>query len=117
MGVDYVALAKTAKKLISENGQTVTFQTQARGTYNPSAGFSSSSNSTYTAEVVMLNTGKAEKGDGTQQGEEQPAICSSTTELKISDTATINGRKYRVTSVTKVQPATTVLYYDVLLAS
>jgi len=117
MGVDYVALAKTAKRLISENGQVVTIQTQARGTYNPAAGYASSSNSTYTASVVILNTGKSEKGEGTQQGEEQPAIATSVTDIKISDTATINGKSYRVTSVNKIQPATTVLYYDILLAS
>jgi len=117
MAIDYVGLAATAKRLITENGQVITFQTQSRGTYNPSAGFSSSSNSTYTASVVMLNESKEEKGDGTQQGEAQPAICTSTTEIKISDTATINGRSYRVTKVNKVQPATTVMYYDILLAS
>jgi hypothetical protein len=117
MSLDYTALAAMATRLITENGQSVTFQTKARGTYDPAAGFSSSSNSTYTAKVVLLNEAKEEAADDTIQSEEQPALCSSSTEPKISDTATINGRNYRVVSVTKVQPATTVIYYDIRLAS
>lgn len=117
MSLNYTQLAATATRLITDNGQSVTFQSKARGTYNPAAGFSSSSNSTYTAQVVLLNEAKEESADDTIQSEDQPAICSSTTEPKISDTATINGRNYRVVSVTKVQPAATVIYYDIRLAS
>lgn len=116
-GLNYPALAATAKKLITANGQPVTFKAKSRGSYNPAAGHTSQTASTYTAQVVMLDTPKAEQTEETKQFEIQNAIADSVTEPSISDTATINGRNYRVLSVTKIQPSTTVIYYELQLAS
>ncbi len=48
---------------------------------------------------------------------EQEALCSSTTEPAIGDAAEINSRNYRVTAVKRNQPAATVVFYEIRLAS
>lgn len=117
MSLNYTQLAATAKKLITDNGQLVTFKAKSRGAYNPAAGHTSQSTSTYTAQIVMLDKPKAEQTEETKQFEIQDAIAHSETEPSISDTATINGRNFRVLSVVRIQPATTVVYYELQLAS
>lgn len=116
MALNYAALAATAQRLITDNGQTVTVNRPARGAYDPAAGFSGSV-TTYSCEIVMLDEPKKESPDSTKQNEEQLALCYSATLPLISDTCTINGKEYRFLSVKTVQPATTVVYYEIRLSS
>jgi len=126
MAYNYTPLQKTATDLITKFGQAVTFTRRSNSTYNPADGtFGSSSTSTYTAQLVMLDKPITEEGASSitgvtksaMQEVEQEALCSSTTEPVIGDAAEVNGRNYRVTAVKRNQPASTVVFYEIRLAS
>ena len=119
MSIDYSRLQTTATDLITKFGQAVTFTRDTRSNYNPSTGNfgSTTMGQTIATKLVLINRPKQERSENTQQFNEQEALVSSSTALKINDRAAINGSNYRVTSVKTVQPASTVIYYELLLAS
>jgi len=117
MTVNYSALSSTAETLLTNFGQTVTFTRFARGTYVAASGMNSASSSTYTAKVVLFDQVKNEDGETTNQITEFPASMHSTTEPLVGDTATINGKSYRINEVQPVQPGTSVIYYELRLRS
>lgn len=117
MAFDYAPLASTADRILTDFGQSVTFSRFSRGSYNPSSGMSSTNQTTYTAKVVLFNESKAEESDNTTQVIEIPAVAYTSTPPKIGDTATINSEKLRVVEINPVQPATTVIYYELRLRS
>jgi len=114
MAFNYAALSSTASNLIGNFGQSVTFTRIAVTGYNPASG-SSSSTSTYTANIVLFSQIKNEDGETTTEVKEFPASMYSATEPKINDTVTINSQKLRIMEVTPLQPASEVIYYDVRL--
>ena len=115
MTIDYAALQSTAKTLITNNGQSVTFKKKARGSYNPQAGFASESSSTFTAQVVLLGSPKTEVAGELVKGRLLDASAYSDTEIEIGDTCTINSENWRVQEVDKIQPSTTIVYYEIKL--
>lgn len=117
MAFKYSDLTTTATRLITDFGQAVTFTRNGSVNYDPTAGVTSSSQSTYDAKVVLDGNLKIELGETTLAGKDIPASVSSTTAPKIGDTATINSENYRVTEVNPLQPAATVIFYDVRLRS
>ena len=112
MAFDYAPLASTATKMITEFGQAVTFTRNGNVTYDPTQGVSSSSQTTYDANIVLFAQIKNEEVDNSLAFKDFPALAYSATPPKIGDTATINGENYRVIEITPVQPATTVIYYE-----
>jgi len=60
---------------------------------------------------------KSEKEESSTVLVENEALCSSTTEPTIGDTATINSDQYKITAVKKIQPAATVVFYELRIAS
>tara|TARA_R110000764_G_scaffold35177_6_gene78547 strand:+ start:1264 stop:1620 length:357 start_codon:yes stop_codon:yes gene_type:complete len=118
MAFNYSPLNKTATNLITKFGQAVTFSRYARGEYSPNTGaFSSNVGQTYTAQVVILDQPKSEVEETSTLTVENDALCSSATEPTIGDTATINSDKFRITAVKKIQPASTVVFYELRIAS
>jgi len=117
MAFDYAPLASTATKMITEFGQVVTFTRNGNVTYDPTQGVSSSSQTTYDANIVLFAQIKNEEVDNSLAFKDFPAVAYSATPPKIGDTATINGENYRVIEITPVQPATTVIYYELRLRS
>ena len=126
MAFNYSPLNKTATDLIAKFGQAVTFSKKVTSAYQPeTGGFSNSVSSTYVAQIVILNEPKTEEGASSITGTtvsslqevENNALCSSTTEPTIGDTATINSDKFRITAVNKIQPAATVVFYELRIAS
>lgn len=117
MAFDYAPLASTATKMITEFGQAVTFTRNGNVTYDPTQGVSSSSQTTYDANIVLFAQIKNEEVDNSLAFKDFPALAYSATPPKIGDTATINGENYRVIEITPVQPATTVIYYELRLRS
>lgn len=123
MAFNYTPLATTATNLITNFGQSVTFTRRATSAYNPLSG-ATLGNTTYTAQIVLLNESKNEYGSNSVvvkpanglQEQEHNALCSSTTAPKIGDTATINSEHYRITGVKPTQPSTTVVMYELRLA-
>lgn len=117
MAFNYTPLATTATKLITDFGQSVTFTRFSSVNYNPAAGVASSSQTTYEAQVVLFDQLKVEDGETNLQVKEFPASMSSSTAPKIGDTATINSEKLRVVEINPIQPAATVVYYELRLRS
>ena len=117
MAFNYAPLASTATKLITNFGQSVTFTRNGSISYDPSSGVSSSSQSTYTANIALFNQIKNEGLETSVAEKEFPASMSSTTAPEISDTATINGESYRIVEVNPVQPGSSVVYYELRLRS
>ena len=116
MSFNYTPLNTTAKNLIAKFGQSVTFSRFTRTGYTPNAGMSSTG-STYTASVALLNEPKVEDGESSVERVGHKALVSSTTEPKIGDTATINSEKLRIQEVLSVKPSTAVVYYELRLGS
>ena len=117
MTISYSSLSTTAETLITNFGQTVTFTRFARGTYSTTQGFNSSSTSTYSAKIALFSQDKREDGETTNQTVDFPASMHSSTAPLIGDTATINGKNYRISEVRPIQPATTVIYYEIRLTN
>lgn len=117
MAFNYAPLASTATKMITEYGQTVTFTRNGNVSYDPTQGVSSSSQTTYEAKVVAFSALKEEAPESSLAVKEFTAYCSSSTPPKIGDTATINSENFRVIEINPVQPATTVIYYELRLRS
>lgn len=114
MAFDYSPLNTTAKTLIANFGQQITFS-RLTETYNITSA-TSTTTSTYTAEVAMLDEAKEEQGSSVI-GVTHNAVAHSDTQILVGDTATINSQSYRVVSVKEVKPATTVIYYELQLRS
>lgn len=118
MSYSYLGLKSTATDLITKFGQPVTFSRFNLNTYSPSAGFDSEgSATTYAANIVLFGQIKSEENETSVQRKEFPASMSSATAPKIGDTATINSEKYRIIEINPIQPASTVVYYELRLAS
>lgn len=117
MAFDYTPLASTATKLITDFGQSVSFTRNGNVTYDPTQGVSSSSQTTYSANIVLFAQIKNEEVDKSLAFKDFPAVAYSATPPKIGDTATINSESYRVIEITPIQPAETVIYYELRLRS
>ena len=117
MGIDYSSLSTTANNLIKDFGQTVTFTRNGSVTYSPTTGVSSSSQSTYSANIVLFDQLKIEGAENSLAEKEFPASMASSTAPEIGDTATINSESYRIVTVNPIQPASTVIYYELRLRS
>ena len=113
MSFDYSVLNETATTLIKRFGQSVTF-TRLAETYTPT-GFSSNS-STYTADLVVIDSPKIQDEQGLIS-ESKQALVSSTTAILISDSVEVNGEHFRVNNVKSLKPAATLLFYEVELLS
>ena len=113
MAFNYTPLANTATDLIKNFGQSVTF-TRIAETYVPT-GLSTSS-STYTANLVLLDAPKEQAETGLIS-ERKSALVSSTTEPLINDTVVVNSEHFSVQKVKIIQPASTVLYYELEISS
>ena len=115
MSFNYEPLNQTATNLITSFGQSITFSRLAE-TYNITSA-TTASTSTYSAVVVMLDQEKAEQDNTANIAVVHNAIASSSTQMVIGDTATINSQSFRIVSVTEIKPATQVVYYDLQLSS
>jgi hypothetical protein len=123
MAFNYAPLASTARNLITDFGQSVTFSRIAEthallDSGQPNFGAAMSvTTSTYTAVVVVLDEAKSEQGDTATIGVVHNALASSDSQIVVGDTATINSQSFRVVSVKEVKPATTVVVYELQLTS
>ena len=115
MAFNYSPLSTTAKNLITNFGQSVTFTRFSSINYNPASGVASSSTSTYSSQIVLFDQIKNEDGDTNMQIKEFPASMHSTTAPKIGDTATINSEKLRIVEINPIQPGSSVVYYELRL--
>ena len=114
MAFNYTPLKSTADKLIKNFGQSITFTRIATGTYNITSASTTSSN-TYTANLAMLDEPKGFKGDTNVVQVKPNAVASCSQEILVGDTAVINSHNYRVEAVETIQPASTVVYYELQL--
>jgi hypothetical protein len=114
MSFDYSRLNDTATTLIKRFGQTVTFNRYTE-TYQISSPTSISSSS-FSADVVLMNKPVTEE-DTAQEMTTHTGLAQSTTAIEVGDVASINSENMRVVGVTKVQPSTKVLYYELQFAS
>ncbi len=115
MAFNYSNLNTTAETLLTTFGQSVTFS-RLTETYNITSA-TSTSTSTYTAVVAMLDEAKQEQDNSSVIGVTHNAMAHSDTQILVGDTATINSQSFRVVSVTEIKPATTVIYYELQLRS
>jgi len=117
MSYNYAGVKSKADTLIKKFGQSVTFYKVARGAYNPASGYSAHTAESYSATIVLFKQPKEEFSEQAVQGKLVKAIASSATEPKIGHTVDVNSEKYRVLKVEPLQPAATVIYYELQLAS
>tara|TARA_R100000951_G_scaffold84467_1_gene72249 strand:+ start:2267 stop:2614 length:348 start_codon:yes stop_codon:yes gene_type:complete len=113
MAFNYTPLNTTAKTLITNFGQSVTFSRIAE-TYNITSA-TSTSTSTYAAVVAIIDESKEEQGETSVISVTHNAVAHSDTPILVGDTAVINSDSYRVVSVREVKPATTVVFYELQL--
>jgi len=113
MAFNYAPLSATAKSLITDFGQSVTF-TRIAETYSPT-GLSTGS-STYTANLVIIDAPKQQDETGLIT-ETKTALVTSDTAVLISDTVAVNSEHFRVLNVKALSPASTLIYYELELGS
>lgn len=112
----YSDLAATAKQLLTDKGQVLTFS-RITGTYDPEAGEETgASTTTYTGNGASFNYNKSEvDGNIIQRGDIRLLLEATATEPVNEDTVVIDSIIYTVKNVSPTSPAGTVVMYELQL--
>ena len=111
----YGDLAQTALELLQEFGAAATLKRQSAGSYDPSTGADTvSETSLTTTAAVFAYDQKYIDGTLILQGD-QRAYLSNEQEPRQGDLLAWNGTDYRVIAVKPLSPAGTVVLYEAQL--
>jgi len=107
---DYTRSKALADKLINQFGQELTFTSETGTSYDPATGTTTSTESTYTADVVWLDYNKDEI-DGTyvQSGDARLLVAGTP---KINDRVTRGGVEWRIVDTEELNPGGTFIYTE-----
>ena len=115
MAFDYSGLAETARGLLAEYGQDVTFTRQGSAVYDNETGQVTSTETKFTAKGVIfpykngvsqVNGSLIEKGD-------QEVYWQGNTAPIPGDTVTVANVSYKVVSVMAIEPAGINVLYQI----
>jgi len=107
MSFDYARTKATADRLIKRFGSELTFSRETGETFDPATGTTTSTTSTFTADVVWTEFRKDEI-DGTlvQRGDARLLVAG---DPQIDDRVTKDGEEYRIIATEPLKPADTQL--------
>lgn len=114
MTFDYAELATTAEELLTEFGQDVTRKSYTAGTYDPATGTTTPTTANTTRKGAMFDFGAGqtlERGTLIQAGDKR-LLVDATATISPQDHFIVGGEEYVIVSLGEVNPAGTVVLYD-----
>lgn len=113
MGINYLRMAATATRLITQNGKAITISRTTDGAYDPITGTTTSTTTTNTSYAVQTEYASADI-DGTLilLGDAK-FMCIPGVEILKGDVLTCDTGVWRVINVKPKNPGGTVLDYEV----
>lgn len=109
----YTGLRGTAQSLMASYGQALTFTRETQGAYDPLAGSTATTTSTYTLRcVVMLYRAAEVDGSRIQESDHKVLAAVGETVPEVGDTVAIDGKAARVQWVGTVSPAGIPVLYE-----
>ena len=115
--VDYVKSAATATRLITKFGQSVTLRHYTIGTYSTTTGLNTVTTSDVTAKAAIFDFAQGQTlqaGNLIQSGDKQ-ALMAVTQTPAMQDHVIVGGKEYVILSLGELNPAGTVVMYDLHL--
>lgn len=109
----YTGLRGTAQSLMASYGQALTFTREVQGAYDPLAGSTTTTTSTYTLRCVVMRYRNAEvDGSRIQESDRKVLASVGDTAPAVGDTVAIDGSSARVEAVLVVSPAGIPVMYE-----
>tara|TARA_R100000951_G_scaffold36129_2_gene30869 strand:+ start:1405 stop:1755 length:351 start_codon:yes stop_codon:yes gene_type:complete len=108
MSFDYAPLAKTATNLLARYGQGLTFTRTSKGAYDPAAGKTSDTTSTFTKNCVLFDYRDADINGQTVLAGDRRAVAEAHA-YQVGDTVAVGSDVFRVISVSANQPGDTAM--------
>lgn len=105
---DYAKSAATALKLLTKFGASGVLKKRIEGSYDPTTGSNTVTETSYTVKAVLLNYKFSEMNetDSLIQAKDRKIIMQATTVTPdTSDAFTFNGTTYRIINVKTLSPA------------
>ena len=114
---DYAKLAARALRLLTKYGAPVTRMAYALGTYNPATSMATPSvtNTTRTGLLLDFGAGQTTERGTLIQGGDKRLLLDPTAGVTLGDAFVCNGTQYMVVSIGEINPAGTVVLYDIHL--
>lgn len=115
MSFDYAKSATSATRLFTKFGQSVTHTVYDAGAYDPATGSVSSSTSAVTRVGVLFdfssNAERYVRGNLVEVSDKK-LLLDATTVVSLEDLLTVNSKEYQVVSIGELNPAGTLVMYD-----
>lgn len=109
----YSKAANLADGLLKYFGTTATFTRRVEGSYDPSTGSATVTQSNFTATAVLIETRDKRDTDAIQRTERRVLISPTAAyEPAVGDQIKIGTNRFQIGSVVKVAPAGTIVLYD-----
>lgn len=115
----YAANAASALRVLTRKGQSVTRRSYTTGTYDPAAGSVSAATADTTRKGVTFDYGvggQYVRGQLIQNGDKRLLLDASAT-VELQDHFIIGGVEWTVVSLGEINPAGTVVLYDLHIRS
>lgn len=119
MTIDYASIAANSLAALTDAGQDVTRIAYTTGSYNTSTGQASTTTTSTTRKGVLLDFGEGQtlvRGTLIQGGDKR-LLLDATAGINPQDHISVGGVEYVVVSVGEVNPAGTVVLYDLHLTT
>lgn len=108
MSFNYAPLAKTATNLLTKFGQELTFTRTSKGVYDPGAGTTPDTTSTFTKNGVLFDYRDADSANQTVLAGDRRLVAEAHN-YQVGDTVAIGSDTYRIVSISANQPGNTAL--------
>lgn len=114
MTFNYTKTAATALNLLTKFGADVTVTRVTTGTYDPTTGANAVTTSTSTVKGVVLDysAGQSMVSGSMLQAGDKRLLLEAAAAPDLNDTFTANSKTYAPVSIGEVNPAGTVVLYD-----
>ena len=115
--VDYTKSAASALKMLTKFGQSVTRRSYTAGTYDPATGLVTPTTADTTRKGALFDFGEGqtlERGTLIQSGDKRLLLDATATVLP-QDHFIIGGTENVIVSIGEINPAGTVVLYDLHL--
>ena len=115
--VDYAKSAANALKTLTKVGQSVTLRSYTAGTYDPATGLVTPTTADTTRKGALFDFGAGqtlERGTLIQGGDKR-LLLDSTATVSPQDHFIVGSAEYVIVSIGEINPAGTVVLYDLHL--
>ena len=115
MPIDYARMEATATRLLTQNGTTHILTRGEHIIRDPNGGEVVTMPSSYSVTGIITEFTLRERESALIQAGDRKLIATSAIEIMTDDRVTVDGKSWRVVSVTAMKPAATLLCYSAQL--